>query len=327
MAENNETPSVEKLESFNKTFEEKLKDFSTRLFSLSPLLVAIGIAMWWCLEGMVKITGADLTIENRIALTAITIFIAMVYCNLISTGGFQAAKKSPEYKVCSKDWNDAIKRGNTNKAEIIEYAKDIARVNQRELRIKNLENVGLNYSDIFDEKGELIRLDYERKYNKKKNPNGFTRGQIKIIKHCINIRIDIPEMFGNISSKFFGLQKRASQKSYEIKTNVTNGIIRAVAAFFAVGITFAWVGLSFEALISAIFQIVLWTGSGVLQRMKNYNFIINKILPQIVENTLIINGYMDLEDSRKQIYINRAKEEAEKKFRKQIPTNLIKMDI
>lgn len=134
-------------------------------------------------------------------------------------------------------------------------------------------------------------------------------------------------MFGNISSKFFGIQKRENQKAYEIKTNISNGITRAIVGFFAVGITFVWVGLSWEALISSLFQIVLWTGSGVLQRMKNYNFIITKILPQIVENTLIINGYMDLEDERKQIYINRAKEEAEKRTRKQIPTNLIKDEI
>lgn len=320
---NEELPNTERTEDLNKTFEEKMKDFSTRLFKLSPLLVSIGIAIWWCLEGMVKISGANLSLESRIALTIVTIFVAIVYCNLLSNGGFQAAKETQQYSRAASAWTNSIKKGNTHKAEIIEYAKDIARINQKELRIKNLENVGLSYSEIFDEKGELTRLDYKNnKYNKRKNREGYFRKQIKMIRHCINIRIDIPEMFGNISSKFFGIQKRETQKNYEIRTNVWNGIIRAVVAFFAVGITFVWVGLSWEAFISSIFQIVLWTSSGVLQRMKNYNFIMTKILPQIVENTLIIDGYLELEDERKQVYIQRAKEESEKKTRKLIPMGL-----
>lgn len=316
------TPTVE-TENLNKTFEEKLEATKKKLIDLSPLMCGIGIAIWWIFYGMVEIVPTNLSIEQRIGLTVITIFIAIVYCNLVSAGGYVDAKNTSAYRIAAKEWTDSIKKGNPHKAEIIEYAKDIARINQKELRTQNLENQGLQYNEIFDDKGELIRLDYEtNKYHKIKNPSGYTKKQIKIIKKCINIRIQIPEMFGNISSRFFGIQRRTSVKEFDTKNTIKNTIVRSVVAMFSVGISFSFLGLTWNAVIYALFQIVLWTGSGVVDRNKKYHFIIDKILPQIVENTLMINGYLDLAEENKAIYSQRAKEEAERKNRKQIPYGL-----
>ena len=320
--ESNATPQVE-TENLNKTFEEKIEDAKKKMLDLSPLICGIGIAIWWIFYGMVEIVPTNLSIEQRIGLTVITIFIAIVYCSLISAGGYTDAKNTKAYKTAAAEWTKAIKNGNSHKAEIIEYAKDIARVNQKELRTQNLENQGLQYNEIFDDKGELIRLDYEtNKYHKIKNPSGYTKKQIKVIKKCINIRIQVPEMFGNISSRFFGIQRRTSVKEFDTKNTIKNTIVRSVVAMFSVGISFSFLGLTWNAAIYALFQIVLWTGSGVVDRNKKYHFIIDKILPQIVENTLMINGYLELAEENKAIYRERAKEEAERKNRKQIPYGL-----
>ena len=96
-------------------------------------------------------------------------------------------------------------------------------------------------------------------------------------------------------------------------------MIRSIVAIFSVGISFTFLGLTWNAVIYALFQIVLWTGSGVVDRYKKYHFIIDKILPQIVENTLMINGYLELSEIEKEKYKAMAREEAEKKNRKQIP--------
>ena len=317
--ESNATPQVE-TENLNKTFEEKIEDAKKKMLDLSPLFCGIAIAIWWIFYGMVEIVPTNLTIEQRIGLTVVTIFIAIVYCSLISAGGYTDAKNTKAYRDAAGEWTDAIRRGNPHKAEIIEYAKNIARVNQKELRTQNLENQGLQYNEIFDDKGELTRLDYEtNKYHKIKNPSGYTKKQIKIIKKCINIRIQVPEMFGNISSRFFGIQRRTSVKEFDTKNTIKNTIVRSVVAIFSVGISFSFLGLTWNAIIYALFQIVLWTGSGVVDRTKKYHFIIDKILPQIVENTLMINGYMELSEIEKEKYKAMAREEAEKKNRKQIP--------
>jgi len=312
-------PSVE-TEKLNKTFEEKLEEARKKIIDMSPMLCGIGIAIWWIFYGMVKIIPTELSIEQRIGLTIITIFIATVYCNLISNGGYKDAKNTKEYRNAAKEWTVAIRQANSQKAQVIEYAKDIARSNQKDTRTENLEKQGLSYNEIFDENGELIRIDYKTaKYHKKKCPNGFTKNQIKTITKCIKIRLEIPEMFGNISSRFFGIQKRTSVKEYDRKNNIKNVAIRIVVSFFSVGIGFVWLGMTWEALSYAIFQIVLWSGSGVVDRWKKYNVIIEKILPQIVENTLMITGYLELSENQKAYYNQRAKEEEDKRNRKQLP--------
>ena len=53
------------------------------------------------------------------------------------------------------------------------------------------------------------------------------------------------------------------------------------------------IGFSIGSMMYAVFQIVLWTGSGIVQRLQNYNFVMNKEIPQLEERTLIIKGYLE----------------------------------
>lgn len=281
--------------------EEGFKAFTNKLAKAAPLLVGILIAIWWVFNGMVEIIPTGLTVTERIGLTACTIFMAISYCKLISVGGFQAAKDSNKFVSASKDWTEAIKKGNPYKAEIIDYAVGLAKTNQKEARKNSLESVGLKYEEIFNDNGELIKKDFKQdKFHKVKNPKGLFKYQIKMIKHCLKIVIVKPEVFGSISGSKFGIKKRVSQKEFEAKKDITNTIIRIITSVFCVGMMFRWIGFSVESVIYALFQIALWTGSGVSQRLSNYNFVMNELLHQVVENTLVINGYLELKEKEKQ---------------------------
>jgi hypothetical protein len=285
--------------------EEALKNLANKVGKSLPVIVGIGIAIWWVLYGMVEITEANLSLTDRIGLTLCTVVLAVIYSGLIAKGGFSSAKQTVQYKANSKKWSEAVIKGNKYKKEIELYAKDIAKENQYELRVANLEANGLYYGDYFDEEGNLYFLDYKSEKKTKHNPNGLTRKQLKIIKKCINIRIIIPTLFGSLSSKFFGVKREETQKRYESKTNLFNFILRVILSIFSVGFIVSFIGFNINGFIYAVFQIILWTSSGVSQRMSNYNFVLNKLLPQMVEKTLIINGYLSLSEEKQRYYEER----------------------
>lgn len=302
-----------------KSFEEKVQDLSKNFLNIVPALCAIGIALWWIFSGAVKIGNSELTIVNRLGLTICTIMFALSYTKLIADGGFKTAKGTRKYKQASQTWSDSIIKGNKDKKEIICYAKDIAKDNLYLNRVENLENNLLYYDDFFDKEGNLTNTKFkDNKYNKKKNPYGYTRKQIRIIQKCVKSKIVLPQLFGNISSKYFGIRGERTQKQFSRNNDIKNTIVKVVLSVVSVGLTFEWIGFTLGALIYALFQIMMWTATGVLQRMKNFNFVMDELVPQMVERSLIINGYMELSDEKKKEYHNRVVEEDESRHRLRI---------
>ena len=291
----------EELRRYQKQKEEKIQEFAKSMMNKMPLFIAIGIAIFWIFYGTVEIIPTNLSIVERIGLTICTIVLAVTYCNLIADGGFKSARESIEYETADKEYEQAQKDGKTEQLEITEYAKDIAKDNLRECRARNLDLNGLKYRDYFDIDGNYIGNDY--KLNKL-----LRRKQKKTIKKCINLRIIIPNIFGNLSSKFFGLKKEVTQKDYKRKDITMQTIIRTVLSFFSVGMMFNFLGFSWGSAIYALFQIVLWSASGFSQRLKNYNFVKDILVPQMKEKTLIINGYLALDDNRKVYYQKRVED-------------------
>jgi hypothetical protein len=293
--------------------EEGFKNIAINFGKALPFVVLLAIASWWVLQGMISITSVQISLTDRIGLTICTIALAVIYSGIIAKGGFGSAKETKKYKKHSLEWGNAIKLGNPHKKCIELYARDIAKNNQFELRVANLEANGLYYWDYFDEEGNFIKLDFEKDKKTKNNVNGLTRKQIRIIKKCIDIRIVIPTLFGNLSSKFFGVKREINQREYEGRTNLVNIIFRIILSFFTVGIMIKFIGFNLEGLIYSVLQLVIWTASGVYQRLNNYNFVMNKLLPQMVEKTLIIEGYLSLSEDKKLEYENRVMIEENKK--------------
>ena len=290
-----QSDAEQKIREYNIRQEERVQEFAKSLMNRMPLFIAIGIAIFWVFYGTIEIYPTTLSITDRIVVTICTVALAVSYCDLIALGGFRSAKESKDYKDADEKYDKALKRGNTKKAEITEYAKDVAKENLKDWRKNNLEANGLKYEDYFDSNLEYIGGDYNR-------DKSLRRSQKKCIRKCINQRIILPDIFGFISSKVFGIKKPITEKQYLRKTSVYNTIIRIAISIASVGVMFNFLGFSIGSMIYALFQIVMWTASGFSQRIKNFNFIKDNIIPQIKEKTLIIDGYMDLSEEKKKEY-------------------------
>jgi len=277
------------------TFESKFRSFENKLTKLLPTIAVILIAIWWVFYGMVEIVPTELSITERVGLVICTSVVAICYSSLIADGGFQSAKDTDKYKTARSKWYESTKKALPYKKEVSMFAEDIAKQNRVDARTKTLESVGLKYDEIFDKKDNLIVVGYKyNKYNKKKNPTGYYKEQIKAIRYCTHIHLFVPDVLAaTIDSVKFGLKKQVSEDAFRKKNISFRTLIKLITSIFVTGIMVVYLGLTIESVIYAIFQIALWTGTGVFERQGNYNFIIDKIVPQIIDNTLIIDGFLE----------------------------------
>lgn len=303
-------------------FEVKFTRFASRVVNIAPLLAGIGIIIWWLFQGTIGITKVELTFEQRVGLTICVIVVALTYRKLISMGGFKDAMKTEEYTKTDKEWKDEKDKVKGKRDACLLYVKDRCYLNMKSHRRHVLERNDLTYEECFDEEGNFINLNYKHnKYNKKKNPNGYRLHQRLVIRKCSRMRVYEPDVFGLEKSFAFGLRKRKSITGFKAKTDVFNTIVTTVLAFISTGMMFAWLGFSVASFIYALFQVVLWSGSGVLTRLKNYNFIIREIIPQMEENRSIICEFNCLPNERQTYYINMAREQELAKGIKQLTYN------
>ena len=237
MEQSEEGKKVNVYEGYNKletTLEEKIKNGVKTVWKYSSALAVVGIAIWWIFWGTIEIIPTNLTIVDRIGLTFCTVLLAVTYCKLIAAGGFSSAKETSEYKTVEKEWSEAVRKGNSKKREILEYAREMAVYNQKLCRTESLEELGMRYDDYFNEEGNLKAVNY-------KKDKLLTRKQKKLISKCLAIKVIVPKVFGDISGKFFGIKKEESRKEFEAKHDLTNFIIRAVVSSVSVGFMFNFI--------------------------------------------------------------------------------------
>jgi hypothetical protein len=285
----------EELRQLSKRNEEKFQEAIRKITGYIPVMIALGIAVWWLFYGAIKVSPTKLELVPRIGLTAFTLILSMMFRELIANGGYDSAKLTETYITSQSNYEKAVFKGLSKQKQIVTYANGIAIDNLNMWRKSNLECNGLSYNEFFDKNGNYIGGDYKRSKKLKKH-------QKKVIKKCLNQRIVLPSIFGFISSKWFGFKKEVSQKKYKAKTTAKNFVFSAIVSFVGVGITFEFIGFSVSSLIYAFFQIILWASSGFIQRINNFNFILDNIVPLYDEKTHIINSYFALSESEKRKY-------------------------
>lgn len=302
------------------SFEEELRELSLRneekfqaaikkIGSYIPVFIAVCIALWWLFYDAIEIESAKLNVTERVGVMLLTIFLSMVFRSLIANGGYASAKNTKTFIEAETIYEDTASKGIAKQKQILRYANDVASKNLYECRKSNLEANGLRYSDFFDEDGNYIGMDY-------KHAKNLNLRQKIVINKAIKQRVILPAIFGYISSKWFGLKKEQSQRQHQTKTAISNFIFGVFASFISVGVTFHFIGISVDSLIYAFAQILLWTTSGYIQRLNNFNFILDVIVPLYKEKTHIINSYFALSDREKQQY-----EEVEEKLESEVVTN------
>lgn len=292
----------EELSLERKTFDEKFKSLTYKAGQYTTGILAFGIAIWWIFYGTVEIIPTSLSITDRIGLTICTTILALSYCKLISRGGFKSAKESSRYKVQTKAWADLIDKNIGDRQAINKFARDEALTNLNNIRKQNLENNEMVYSEFYDNEGKFIGIGY----NKRKD---LTRWQKKVIRKLLRIRIQVPNLFGASHNKVFGIHKEENQRKYELKTDSINALIRIAMSVVSVGFMFNFLGFSLGSMVYALFQIVLWTASGFSQRLKNYDWVMNTALPQIVEKKLMLMAWDKLDQALKDKYVGIQKQQ------------------
>lgn len=283
------------------SFAERFSIFTSHAVSVAPLVAALGIAVWWVFFGTIQILKLEVNVATRIGLTIVTIIMALSYRKLIATGGFEDAKKTSLYQDEYKDWKNNCRKCRSEKTQVNEFVRERCHQNVYDLKVENLERNSLDYNDIFDNRGMLRDVNF-------KNNKDYTWHQKFIISRCVKMKVHVPDIFTVDNERYLGIKPRESEKEFKTKTDVINTAVTTVLAFFSTGIMFAFIGFSKGSWIYALFQIALWTGTGVLGRIKNYNHVMKKQLRYISENNDIMEEYGSLSQDKKDELLIKANE-------------------
>lgn len=292
----------EELQKLNQRTEEKIQMTIKKLSSMIPGLIGVLISLWWIFYGALKIEKFNLgVIVSNLGLVTCSVVMSIILCELISGGGFNSGKQTKRYVDAKTKHTKMVQMGLPKQKQIFRYASSVANNNLKESRMTNLASNGLYYYDFFDNEGNFIGGDYKHNHKLKSY-------QRRIIKKCIHQKVVLPSIFGDISSKYFGLKKEITQKEYRGESTVKNIILRVFLAFASVSVVFEFIGFSATSLIFAFFQIILWTSSGLIQRINNFNFVTETLASQLEERALIIESYFALSEKDKQQYEDKIQE-------------------
>lgn len=271
--------------------------------NLSGIFVVL-ISVFFIFQGAVEILPTTLGIKEQI-ITAITnIFAGFSITSLVGEYGFTSAKKSKEYNSIKNEYNSAVKDNLKYREAIDLFAKERAVENLKNTRIHILENVNIYYGDVFNSDGSLNMSFDITKYKKDKQYGRKYRAYRK----AVSLRIVNINVFGLANSSSFGIKKETSEKEYRTKKGAKSLLFKFVLGTTSVGIMFVFNGWSWGAFIYAFMQIVLWVGFGLIDRQKNYNFVMSETIDQLESRTNYILEFAQKSDDEKQIYLNKAKE-------------------
>lgn len=285
------------------SFEERVRNVGGWLSKNLPAIFAILISAFFLFTGVIKVLPTEMSLKEQTIMTFITIIAGFSITSLVGEYGFTSAKNTSLYRDTTEDYNKAVKGALKYREAIDELAKERAEDNLKKLRIHILESVNISYDEVFNDYGRLI-TDFD--IYKYKDEKGFVK-KIRSYHKAVKLKVVDTNVFGLASSSLFGIKKQISEKEYRTKNSIKSLLIKVLLSIATVGIMFQFLGWDWSALIYAFMQVVLWVAMGLITRQKNYNFVIEEILPQINSKELIIKEFMELDETKKNIYIEKTK--------------------
>lgn len=286
-----------------KTFEEHFREMGNWLSKNLPAIFAILISVFFLFTGVIKVLPTEMSWKEQTIMTFITIVAGFSITSLVGEYGFTSAKNTNAFINTRKEYDLSVKGALKYREPIDELAKDRAEQNLKTLRIHILESVNIDYDSVFNEYGRLI-TDFD--IYKYKNEKGFVK-KLRAYHRAIKSKVVDTNVFGMASSSLFGIKKDITEKEYRTKSSGKSLIIKVLLSVATAGIMLQFMGWDIGALIYAFMQVVIWVAMGLITRQKNYNFIIDEIMPQYIAKRLIIDEFMQMSDDKKQIYIERTK--------------------
>ena len=286
-----------------RTLEDVLNSTGKWITKHITTIFAILISLFFIFSGTVKVLPTELGVKEQIVVAILNIFAGFSISSLVGEQGFTSAKQSQDFKDIRKEYNDSVKKAIKYRSAIDEFAKEKAYENLKHLRIGLCESVGLYYYDIFDDNGSLKKDFNIYQY---KNDRRFRFTKLRIFKKAVKLKVQDYSVFSKSGSSKFGIEKRQTEKVYRAKKYPIKAIIKLVLGISSVGVMFVWIGFNLGSLVFAFAQVMLWTGMGVIDRLKNYNFIIEEIMPQYIDDRLVIDEFMEMSEEVKSVYVEKA---------------------
>ena len=291
------------MENDEKTFEEHIREIGNWFSKNLPAIFAILISVFFLFTGVVKVLPTELDWKEQTIMTFVTIVAGYSITSLVGEYGFSSAKNSQIFINTRMDYDKSVRGALKYREAIDELAKEKAENNLKTLRIHILESVNINYDDVFNEYGRVIT---EFNITKYKHENGYVK-KVRAYHKAIKLKVMDTNIFGLASSSLFGIKKEITEKEYRTKSSAKSLIIKVLLSIATAGIMLQFLGWNIGALIYAFMQVVLWVAMGLITRQKNYNFIMEEIMPQYIGKRIVIDEFMEMEDSKKQEYIERTK--------------------
>ena len=297
-------------ENIEYTFEDKMKKATDWLGKNLSGIFAFLISLFFVFYGMVEILPTNLGIKEQVITAFLTIFAGFSITSLVGEYGFTSAKNSKKFTKLEEEYDESVKKNLKYRGAIDEFARERATENLKTNRMYILEKANLYYYDIFNEQGELITTFDIMKYKNEKN---FTK-KIRAYNRAIRMKIINTNVFGLSTSSLFGVVAEESEKSYRTKKSAKSLIFKVLLGFASVGIMFNFIGFSWGAIIYAFMQVVLWVAFGLIDRQKNYNFVMDTLYDQIKYRKQMLDEFYDMPESQKQVYINKSLERKKTKL-------------
>ena len=285
-----------------KTFEEHIRDIGNWFSKNLPAIFAILISVFFLFTGVVKVLPTELNWKEQTIMTFVTIVAGFSITSLVGEYGFTSAKNSKQFIDTRMDYDKSVRSALKYRKPIEELSKEKAEDNLKTLRIHILESVNIAYEDVFNEYG---RANTDFDIYKYKNEKGFIK-KLRAYHRVLKLKVEDTNIFGLASSSLFGIKKEITEKEYRTKSNAKSLIIKVLLSIATAGIMLQFLGWDIGALIYAFMQVVLWVAMGLITRQKNYNFIMEEIMPQYSSKRIVIDEFMEMSEEKKQEYINKS---------------------
>ena len=249
------------------------------------------ISIYFVFSSTVNVGLQKLNTKELILFICTTLIFGVIITSLVGDTGYEAGKKDDSYIQTRQEAIDYAEK-------CLPYREEAELYVNREIdkgivqdRTTALATSGLKYVEVFDENGVYIMSKptfKELKYRQKKT----------VIRARLIKKQDFT-LFGFAAGKVVGRKPTPNEVDRRKRQAVTLTITRVFMAIVMGSIMFSFIGISFASILYSIYQLLIWIGSGMLTRQKNYNFIVIECREYDQDRIWWLKTFMALSDEDK----------------------------
>lgn len=223
------------------------------------------VSIYFVFSGTVKVGTQQLNGQALFLFICTTLIFGIVISSLVAEGGYVAGKKDPDY-IATRQLGVNISE------QCIPFRDEAELYVNRQIdktimndRTSLLAGCGLKYLEVFDERGVYIL--------KREQFKALKYRQKRTVIKCRLIKKQDFTLFGFGSGKIVGRKKAPNESDRRKRQLMTTTISRVLIAIVTGSIMFYFIGFSFASILYAIYQLLIWIGTGMITRQGNFNFI------------------------------------------------------